>query len=389
MGIVPITAPIALGLLLAASWLSNGSAPSAPQTMANQAYRQLWASHTDGPEGAIRLFRQALKDDPAFPFRWSDLGDALAASGDRPAAEYCFRRAVILAPQSPQIAMRAANFRFGEGDRASGLRLTGAVLRMTPDYNAMVFNSWLRLGGDVNTLLTTGARDDAAVAGNFFRFLLTRAPSSESDEETIAGTWAWLERNSDVTPQLATDWADWLIARHREREALPVWKRYVTRDSAWGVTNWIDNAGFETIPSGRGFDWRVSECAGVKTGVDATGAHSGRSSLRLVFDGTQNVDFRNVTERVSPPPGHYRLAAWIRTENLSTDQGVGLTFNGVSTVGLGGTHEWTEVSSEVTVNANAPVSEVQVVRQRSWRFDSKPRGVVWIDDVSLRRIDGK
>ena len=114
---------------------------------------------------------------------------------------------------------------------------------------------------------------------------------------------------------------------------------------------------------------------------------SGRSSLRLDFDGTQNVDFHHVAQHVSSPPGRYRLSAWIRTADLSTDQGVALAFHGVSTAALNGTHDWTEVHADITVAASTPPGDIQVVRQHSLRFDSKPHGTVWIDDVTLRKIN--
>ena len=385
-GLVPFVTPLALGALLTVSWLTSGPA-SAPQSLANQGYRALWSDGPEGPAGAVRLFRQALRADPAFPYRWSDLGEALAATGEAPMAQYCFRRAVELAPQSPQIAMRAANFSFGRGDRDSGLRLTSAVLRMTPLFNTMVFNSWIRFGGDTNNLLETTSGGDSVPATAFFRFLLTGGQSPESLEQPISETWSWLARRSYVTPALAKVWVDWLIGRRRDREAIPAWKRYVTQDPAWSVTNWIDNGGFEAVPANQGFDWRISACAGVKTGLDTAVSHTGRSSLRLNFDGTQNADFHHVEERVSLPPGRYRLSAWIRTENLTTDQGISLAFNGVSTAALTGNHDWTEVSEDVTAPNNQPATDVQIVRRRSWRFDSKPQGVVWIDDVSLRPIE--
>ena len=52
-----------------------------PQMLANEGYRQLWLSRLTGSSGAIREFRMAAEADPAFPYRWSDLGLALADAG--------------------------------------------------------------------------------------------------------------------------------------------------------------------------------------------------------------------------------------------------------------------------------------------------------------------
>src|SRR5580700_8322388 len=169
---LPSRLPALFGLALAGcmglSWLSNGSvSPPMPQTIANHAYRELWSDHPEGRQGAIEMFQQSLAMDPAFPYRWSDLGDALAAAGRKDSARYCFRRSLELAPNSPQIAMRAANFHLREGEIDSALQLGATILRITPDYDEMVFNSWVRLGGDLNGILQSGVGANGRAAEAF------------------------------------------------------------------------------------------------------------------------------------------------------------------------------------------------------------------------------
>jgi hypothetical protein len=195
-----------------------------------------------------------------------------------------------------------------------------------------------------------------------------------------------MESRSYVNRSLARVWAGWLIGRRRDNDAFLVWKRYVAQDATYGVSNWIDNSGFENEPVGQDFAWHLQPSPGVKTGLDSATARSGPAALRVEFDGTENVDFHHIAQRVWLSPGRYRLTAWIRTANLSTDQGLALMLNGVSTETVAGTHDWTRVSAEVTVHGGASAGEVQVVRQRSWRFDGKVRGTAWIDDVELQRV---
>jgi len=385
---LPALHGIALAGLIGFAWLTNGSvSPTAPQTTANLAWRELWSASPDGLRSSIAMFRQALASDPAFPYRWSDLADALAAAGQVDAARYCFRRSLELAPGSPQIAMRAANFDLREGETGPALELGTTVLRIAPAYDSMVFNSWTRLGGNLHRILETGIGANPRAAESFFRFLI-----GIGDEARLSETWQWMEGRNYVNPSLARTWTAWLLARHQDRDAFGVWKRYVALDSAYGVTNWIDNSGFEVQPAGEGFAWRLQPGPGAKARLDPTVAHSGHSSLRLEFDGSENVDFHNVVQHVWLPPGRYRLSAWMRSADLSTDQGVALVVNGVSTPAPLGTHDWTEVGTDVTVPDTAVLEksgaagEVEVVRHPSWRFDGKPRGVVWIDDVELRRI---
>jgi len=221
-------------------------------------------------------------------------------------------------------------------------------------------------------------------------------PIGPGAESRLFETWKWIEGRSYVTRPLARAWAGWLDGRGREQDAFLIWKRYVALDSSYGVSNWIDNSGFESAPAGLGFDWRIQPSPGVKVGLDSAIARSGHSSLRLEFDGSENLDFHIVAQRLWLPAGRYRLTGWMRTANLSTDQGLALVLNGVATPALNGVHDWTRVSADAAVpntvgnnvdNDAASLGEVQVVRQRSWRFDGKLRGIAWIDDVELRRID--
>ena len=384
---VPALYALALAVLMGASWLKTGAvSPPSPQTTANLAWRELWIDHADGPHGAIDLFRQALAEDTAFPYRWSDLGEPLAATGQTDSARYCFRHAVELSPNSPQIAIRAANFYLSEGDSVPALQLLTTILRLTSDYDAMVFNSLVRLvpldRADPGATLQTAIGSNTRAREGFFRFLI-----GLNDEPLLSATWNWMEVRSYVTRPLAVLWAEWL-GTHRDGErAFSVWKRHAALDPAYGITGWIDNSGFENEPAGQGFDWRIQPSPGVKATLDSAVAHSGKSSLRLDFDGSVNDDFRPATQRVWLPPGRYRLTTWVRTANLSTDQGVMLILNRASTPALTGDHDWTRLSADISVPGKALLEELQIVRQRSLKFDGKLRGTAWIDDVELTRVE--
>lgn len=377
----PILPALALTGLITASWWTQGTvSPVAPQPVADRAWGELWAGRSDGPQGAVALFRQALLADPAFPYRWSDLAGALAASGRTDLADYCFRRATALAPNSPQIAIRAANFYFQQGETAPALASSAVVVRTMPAYDSVVFSSWVRMGGELNSILENGIGNNQRAAEGFFRYLLA------SNSDLAAPVWQWMESRSYATLALAAVWSEWLISHHRDAEASAVWKQHVAGDPSWSTANWIDNSGFENAPTGTGFDWRLLPSPGAKASIVSSAAHSGHAALRLDFDGSANVDFHHVVQHVWTPPGRYRLTAWVRTSGLSADQGISFVFQGVSTPTLTGTHDWTQLSAYLTIPA-AAAGEVQVVRRRSLWFDEKAEGSVWIDDVELRRIE--
>jgi hypothetical protein len=377
---------LALALLLPAAWRNTE-----PQALANEGYRRLWAGRTDGPDGAVAAFREAMLKDPAFPYRWSDLAQALADAGRVDDARFCFARALELGPGSPQIALRAANFYFGRGEADAGLKLGAGILARVRDYDDMVFSGYRRFGPDSARTWNVGIGDNRRAAQAYLRFLL-RSPAGPGTEATAETGWAWIVSRGFADRRLAREWSDWLSMRNRVPEAAEVWKRSVATDPAgYRVTNWLDNAGFEDEWAGIGFDWHVESVAGVSASADDKVFYSGKRSLRLDFDATENVDYRGVYQNVWLGPGTYRLSARIRTAGLSTDEGVSarVFVAGAplaSTRSLSGTNGWTEVSAGFALGPGPKMARVEIARRPSLKFDNKPRGTAWVDGMVLARV---
>lgn len=385
---LPLCAAILLAVLMAWSFAAFGSlSPPGPQAAANSAYQKLWAGDI---EGAVTGFDQALASDAAFPYRWSDLGEALADAGRMGEARYCFLRAVELAPQSPDIELRAANFLFRAGSAAEALSLGSAALRQTPDFDEMIFRSWIRLAGSVGTMLDTGIGTNPRAASAFFDFLVANGHPADVDQ-----AWRWLESRGYTTPKQAREWAALLLGTNRPGEAADVWAHHVALDPAqYRKSNWIDNPGFERDWLGGGFDWTSADCLGVKITTDNAIAHSGKRSLRLDVTSEENLDFHHFSQKTWLPPGEYRLEGWVRTSGFTTDQGIGLRVHepaqeGVLnsfTASVQGTSDWTLVSRDFAVTGGPALVEIQIVRKASWDFDNHPHGTAWVDDIGITSL---
>ncbi len=377
---------------MAASYAIFGAvSPPAPQALGNAAYAELWKGDTDQ---AVTQFRRALTSDAAFPYRWSDLGQALVDAGRTGEARYCFRRAVELGPESPQIAMRASNFYFLVGSIEDGLSLESKVLERTPAFDQIIFRSWTRMIADTSLMLDKGIGANVRAAGAFFDFLLAAGNRNDPNRNDLEETWRWIESRGYASPREGREWADWLLRSGAAVEAADVWAGHVAIDAqAYRKTDWIDNGSFERDWVGGGFDWNSVACPGVKASVDAAVAHTGARSLRLDVDSNENLDFHHFFQRTWMLPGRYRLEGWVRTSGFSTDQGIGLS--AAQTEGTGapaftpavsGTREWTPVATDLIVAWHPTLVEVRIVRQPSLDFDNHPRGTAWIDDVRVRRL---
>jgi len=152
------------------------------------------------------------------------------------------------------------------------------------------------------------------------------------------------------------------------------------------------NGGFESGFHNSGYAWFYdNNTRGVEIQLDSREKHSGSQSLRLTFDGKSDINFAEVCHVVPVTPlGLYKFSAWIRTRDLTTDQG--LRFR-IQSMGVGGapaytpevhgTQPWTEVEIPWSADAGANEAQVCIVRFPSDQPDNRIRGAAWVDDVSL------
>jgi hypothetical protein len=126
--------------------------------------------------------------------------------------------------------------------------------------------------------------------------------------------------------------------------------------------------------------------------LDRKEKHSGNRSLRLTFNGLRNVNFSDVCQYVAVEPStSYWFSAWVRTQDISTDQGVRFGLHSVGdsensiawTEDVRGTQPWTQVKFLWTSGSDVRELQLCVSRLPSAKFDSKIGGSAWIDDVAL------
>jgi len=100
---------------------------------------------------------------------------------------------------------------------------------------------------------------------------------------------------------------------------------------------------------------------------------------------------RLLRSQTSVTPGPYRFRAFIRTEGLTTDQGIRFRVSDAEVparldVILGqftGTKPWSDIEQELVIPPATRLLQVQVVRESLMRFDNKVAGTAWIDELRL------
>jgi hypothetical protein len=151
----------------------------------------------------------------------------------------------------------------------------------------------------------------------------------------------------------------------------------------------IWDGGFERALLNGGFAWRYQPILGGDINLDEEVVHSGRRSLRVIFDGTSNVNFENIWQFVPVQPNtRYRFNAYLRSQEITTDKGMRFQIagSGISnqfTPNVVGTQPWTLEDVEFTTGSETRLLRISLRRETSTKFGNKIGGTVWVDDVSL------
>ncbi|HLX43907.1 MAG TPA: O-antigen ligase family protein [Bryobacteraceae bacterium] len=333
----------------------------------------------------------ALRRDAASPGRWCDLGEARLKSAHLDEAKYCFSTGLSLAPYVPAILMRAARFYNGTHDTSDALRQTSRILERTDAYDDSIFAWYAQNRIPLENILGQGLPDGRS-AKAYLRSLYTSPVERTRETDQV---WKWAVPRGYVDPRLAHDYVSFLFTAHRYEAAARSWALYLgDQRGGYLESDWLYNGDFEKEPSGSSLDWRIETRPGVAVAWDANVAHTGKHSLRIRFDGKENIAFNQIGEMAFVTPSRYRFEAYIRTEGITSDQGVGFHLVGgsgarrldMNTERLAGTNDWKKIERIILVPAGADLLQVQVVRQPSLKFDNQISGTVWIDSVKLIKL---
>jgi tetratricopeptide (TPR) repeat protein len=337
---------------------------------------------------AAALYREALERDPANAYRWADLASALAAANDLRGARVCFNRALELSGEIPAIWLRIVNFHFQMGESKEALDLAVRVLKTVPFYDVVLFNYFDRLIGGPPAILPKIAGDRRAVQSYLRHLVGSRQLDAAGEVFRFANERRLADRPVTVT------YVNFLVNERRYADAQTVWKSFLGAEAGgFPDRNLVFNGGFEREldPKPVVLDWKITPAAEFETARDPAVAHAGSASLRIRFLGGSNVNYANIEELTAVAPGNHVLEAWIKTADLSTNEGVRLQIVDAEASGrldlktdsITGTRDWTRVSVPVAIPAGTRAVRISLIRLPSEEFDNRIRGTVWVDDVRL------
>jgi hypothetical protein len=393
---------LALRRAVAAAYFRKGS-PNAVQAAmrwdpANPEYydalgtlMHLYADRGNSDE-IVRLYQNATRLSPHDAQFWADLGAGYDWAGRSNDALDAFQHARSLFPNSPEINWRLANFYVRAGKTTQALRSLRMVLQEDSTAGRRVFTLATNATRDRNALLKM-LPPQPAVFFDYLNFLIERDDIAGAEE-----VWARvLQLDLPFDLRGVFPYLDALIQHAELRQLSNVWSALAQRFPAQvqrpaHSSNLVTNGGFESDILNGGLDWRVLPTEGTVVSLDSVGVFEGVRALRIIFDGSHNVDYGHVFQYVPvQAKTPYRFSGHMRLQGITTDSGLRFQVRDaynmdnifVSSENLVGTSGWLEQHAEFTTLPDTRLLLLRVVRPASTKLDNQIAGTVWIDDVRL------
>ena len=392
----------AIGLELASRDIRSGDPARMKKAVALEpGYADYWDEmgrflqfDLDDPDlqGALQNYEVAVKLSPLTARYWTDLAVAHENLGDDPQARQDFLRALAVYPASADVHWAYGNFLLRQEEIPAALEEMHIAATQNRDLLPLAITRAWRATLDADQLAASVLpRAPLAYieALNFF--------AREQNVEPGLKIWnhlAQLHQSFDIAAIFP--FLDEVIREGRGADGERVWLEAL---AACGLPHdppanrsVVWNGGFERDILNGGFDWRMMPMLGMGTEYDTNIYHEGRRSLRMDFEGGANIDLYEPLQFVAVEPDvTYHFQAYLRTEALTTESGLGFYvydpgnqgFVYLLTNRLTGSHPWTALAGDIHTGAGTHVLEIVVRRQQSRLFENKLSGTAWIDDVSL------
>ncbi len=345
------------------------------------------------PAEVVRLCEKAAALSPYNAFYWADLGAAYEWAGRKDDALRAFTRARSLFPSSPEINWKVANFYVRTKKVSDGLRALREVLLEDSSKERQVFILANNATNDNLEILNEMLPQQAPVLLDYLNFQIETDRMEAEDQ-----TWArLLDSKSPFQPAKAFPYLDALIQRRDIDRLTESWATLCSRfpqeiGARESKPNLITNANFAFAPLNGGLDWRVMPVDGATESEDATMRVDGSKSLRVVFNGKQNLEYGHVLQYVPVMPNSpYKFSAYTRAQGITTDSGPRFeildAFDpaklSLSTENVTGNSGWSPHQMEFKTGPETRLLIIKLARPASHKFDNKLAGTVWITRITL------
>jgi tetratricopeptide (TPR) repeat protein len=343
----------------------------------------------EGIRKSISSYQESLRRNPTDSRTWLAIARAYRNSGMEESGAFALRKAVSLDRNNPALIWEAGVYSLSDNRVAFATELFWRYLSMMPGEQENVYALFHMMGVNPAYILDHLVPGDRQYYSRYLSFLISNRLIEETRE-------AW-RRMRSLAPEKNEylRYCDFLIQEGEMKDALFVWddfrKGFIGKTAEKEPENILWNSNFELDIENGGFDWRVGRAEGVRIFKDRDVKKTGDISLSVNFDGEHNPDIPIIRQVVPVEPGQsYRLTAYVKTENITTKNGIFLEVVAhrcdpiaKQTEPLTGTNLWNRLELEFITPGTCKTVMVGVRREQSAKFDNKISGDAWIDSLSM------
>ena len=329
-------------------------------------------------------YEAAVRLNPNRAAHWLELSKYYEQQRNTERSRYAMKMALERDPNYAQTHWAAANLYI----RLNDLKSADLELERTADldvgYLTQVLDLVWRFYEDADRIMSTlvpNTRDANLTALNYF--------VGQKSERGAALAWAKLRAFRTNLPERFR-YIEYLVSVGNPHQAWEIFSYALVPEQPGsagpgegGAGSLIFNPSFETEPMNGGFDWRFSATEHAEARRDTSAAKDGLASWLVSFDGKENVDYSGLSHWLPVTKGRtYSLQFWMKTEGISTNEGVYVEVDGQSSEKQLGTTYWQQFTIPFT--ATSDLATVRLRRVPSKKFDNLLKGKVWLDAFNLK-----
>lgn len=365
--------------------------PRTASTATAQAPRQISLA----PDQRLRieqLAKSALVVNPLNPVAVRLLGQLSQESGQAPGqvASY-MRTASLLSPRESSAVYWMMLWRLEQHDDKGAVEYADLLLRAEPNLIGQVIAPLASIAErpSSETLLVAALAADPVWRSRFFAAL----PDAITDARTpLRLMLALMPTEHPPTPEELDGYLRFLVARKLHDLAYYAWLQFLSPKQL-ANTGFVYNGNFEQPTSQQPFDWVIKGGAGTTAEIQQVQGEPNRRALVISFS-IGRVEFGGVSQMIMLGPGDYRLRSSFKGELIGRR---GLRWRvecvdgprlGESPMLVGAVPVWS--TTEVTFNVPATACRAQTIKlELDARSASEQlvKGSMWLDDVSISRMD--
>jgi len=348
-----------------------------------------WSLRQGDLKESDRYFQKAIEKNPLEQGYWLDLAKVLRMRGEGRDFERALDNAILIFPTGYRGRWIAGNLLLQQGALEKALPHFSYILVHYPNQSSLVYDVCGKVLDDPDVILENLVPKDPSALKQYLSYLY-----EAGDKEAAQKAWekkATFGFKPDSGETLRH--IDFLISKGELNEAFRLWKVRLHEEGADASSDGrlITNGSFETEKNtGGGFDWKIGNANGAEVSCDDSVSFEGKRSLKITFNGKENIDFQQIGQIVAlKPDTAYCLKANMKTKGVTTKSGVKIEISGIgeafygASESLTGDNEWKELTVTFRTAARSQGGQVRVRREKTDKFDRLISGEVWVDNVQL------